>query len=243
MILPMRHVSLHQRIRSDIEGRIRSGEWPPGHRIPYEHELMVEYGCSRMTVNKVLTMLADARMIERRRRAGSFVSRPHPHIEQVALDIPDIPIEVAARGHQYRFQLLRKRQRKPRQKLAHEVEIAGDGSLLALQGLHMADGRPFALEERLINPVVAPQALAMDFSDTAPGSWLLQHVSWTRAQHRISAIGADAAQAQLLQVEPNAPCLVIQRQTWIGEQPVTYVTQVFLGASYDLVARFSHGAR
>jgi DNA-binding transcriptional regulator YhcF (GntR family) len=81
-----RAATLNHRIRSDIEGRIRSGEWPPGHRIPFEHELMAQYACSRMTVNKVLAMLADAGMIERRRRAGSFVARPHPHMEQVALD-------------------------------------------------------------------------------------------------------------------------------------------------------------
>ena len=52
----MKH--LHQRIRDDIEARIMSGDWPPGHRIPFEHELMAEYGCSRMTVNKVLSTLA-----------------------------------------------------------------------------------------------------------------------------------------------------------------------------------------
>lgn len=234
-------ISLNQRIRSDIEGRIRSGEWPPGYRIPYEHELMAEYGCSRMTVNKVLTMLADAGMIERRRRAGSFVSRPHPHIEQVALDIPDIPLEVAARGHLYRFQLLQQRQRKPRR--GQEEEMAVDGSVIALQSLHLADGRPFALEERVINPVAAPDAAGMDFAATVPGSWLLQHVPWTRAQHRISAIGADAGQAALLQVAEGTACLVIERRTWRGEQPVTYVKQVFLGDSYDLIARFSPGSR
>ena len=31
--------SLHERILGDIEGRILSGEWAPGHRIPFEHEL------------------------------------------------------------------------------------------------------------------------------------------------------------------------------------------------------------
>lgn len=236
-------MSLNQRIRRDIEGNIRSGAWPPGYRIPFEHELMVEYGCSRMTVNKVLTVLADAGMIERRRRAGSFVARPHPHIEQVALDIPDIPIEVAARGHQYRFQLLHRRQRKPRRGIAQEAEVAEGGTVLALQSLHLADGRPLALETRVINPLMAPQVLEMDFSATPPGSWLLQHVNWTRAEHRISAVGADAGQAQLLQVAVNTPCLMIQRQTWRGEHPVTFVTQLFLGDSYDLVARFSPGAR
>src|ERR671928_222402 len=34
----MKH--LYQRIRDDIEARIMSGEWPPGHRVPFEHELM-----------------------------------------------------------------------------------------------------------------------------------------------------------------------------------------------------------
>lgn len=53
-------VSLHQRIRSDIEGRIHSGEWPPGYRLPFEHELMAQYSCSRMTANKVMSMLAES---------------------------------------------------------------------------------------------------------------------------------------------------------------------------------------
>ena len=71
--------TLYKRIRADIEKRILTGEWPPGHRIPFEHELMARYGCSRMTVNKALSELAQADLIERRRRAGSFVRRPqHP---------------------------------------------------------------------------------------------------------------------------------------------------------------------
>lgn len=234
-------MTLNQRIRGDIERKIRSGKWPPGYRIPFEHELMVQYGCSRMTVNKVLTALAEAGMIERRRRAGSFVSRPHPYIEQVALDIPDIPVEVAKRGHSYRFQLLGRRLRKPRQRMAHEVEIAEGGQLLALQSLHLADEMPFALEERVVNPLAVPQALEQDFKGVVPGSWLLEHVPWTRAQHRISAAGADERQAGLLRIPPGTACLVLDRQTWRGERPVTFVRQVFVGESYDLVARFAPG--
>ncbi|HEU6442679.1 MAG TPA: GntR family transcriptional regulator, partial [Microvirga sp.] len=67
-------VHLNQKIRRDIEGKIMSGEWPPGHRLPYEHELMAEYGCSRMTVSKVLSGLAVQGLITRRRRAGSVVA-------------------------------------------------------------------------------------------------------------------------------------------------------------------------
>src|SRR4051794_41920341 len=68
--------TLYKQIRLDIERRILTGEWPPGHRIPFEHELMARYGCARMTVSKALSELAQADLIERRRRAGTFVGRP-----------------------------------------------------------------------------------------------------------------------------------------------------------------------
>ena len=59
--------------------RILSGEWPPGHRIPFEHELTARYGCSRMTVSKALGELVEAGLIERRRSriwpdAGGIIS-------------------------------------------------------------------------------------------------------------------------------------------------------------------------
>ena len=59
--------TLYKQIRLDIERRILTGEWPPGHRIPFEHQLMTRYGCSRMTVSKALSELAQTDLIERRR--------------------------------------------------------------------------------------------------------------------------------------------------------------------------------
>lgn len=233
--------TLNQRIRRDLEHQILSGAWAPGFRIPYEHELMAQYGCSRMTVNKVLTALAESGMIERRRRAGSFVARQSPHLEQVALEIPDIALQVSAMGLRYGYRLLQRELRGPHAHDEGEIALAASAQVLALRCLHLADERPLALEHRLISPVGVPEAGAVDFSRTAPGSWLLQNVSWTRAQHRISAWGADAATAQLLDVKPGTACLVIERHTWRGEQAITRVRQIFLGDAWDLVARFAPG--
>ena len=96
--------TLHQRILGELENRIVSGEWPPGHRIPFETELTEIYGCSRMTVNKVLTQLAAAGLIERRRKAGSFVVQPRS--EAAVLAIHGIEAEVKALGLPYRYELL-----------------------------------------------------------------------------------------------------------------------------------------
>jgi len=234
--------SLNQRIRTEIERRIGSGQWPPGHRIPPEHELMAKYDCSRMTVSKALTALAQAGIIERRRRLGSFVARQHPHLEQVALDIPDIPQVVTERGFSYAYQERLRRLRAPVPSNDQESHFDAGDRVLELHGVHLADGTPFALESRLISALAAPEALGADFSATAPGSWLLEHVPWTRAEHRIRAVNADALDATLLEVDVGAACLVIDRRTWRGAQPVTAVTQAFLGTNYDLVARFSAGS-
>ena len=101
--------TLHQRILSDIEGQIVSGAWPPGHRIPFEMDLAAQYDCSRMTVNKVLSALADAGLVVRRRRAGSFVSRPR--VQSAILQIPDLKAEIEKRGERYGYRLLDLRKR------------------------------------------------------------------------------------------------------------------------------------
>ena len=97
-------MTIAERIRSEIEARIVSGDWPPGHRIPFEHELVTQYGCARATVGKALTALVRSGLIERRRKAGTFVA--YPHVQSAVLDIPDIGKAIAERTGSYRFDLL-----------------------------------------------------------------------------------------------------------------------------------------
>ncbi len=229
--------TLHRRIRADIEQRILSGTWRPGDRIPFEHELMTQYGCARMTVNKAIASLAEAGLIVRRRRAGSFVAQPR--IQSVILEIPDIQAEITERGEEYGLRLLTRRRRKPLANRADERELAGKGDLLALRCLHLANGRPFALEDRLISLASVPEAQNIDFAKESPGTWLLGHVPWTQAEHRITAVNADRDTAATLDIEVRAACLALERRTWRASEHITYVRQIFPGTHYDLIARFA----
>ncbi|ADG11765.1 histidine utilization repressor [Caulobacter segnis] len=231
---------LHLRIREDIERRIRSGAWPPGHRVPFETELMGQYGCARMTVSKAMTALVEAGLIVRRKRAGSFVARPKVHAP--VLNIPDIQAEIEARGEAYAFRLLARVVRDADREAPGEVELASGGKLLALDGVHDAGGRPFALERRLVALAASPQMDAEDFAEITPGAWLLEHVAWTEAESRISAVNANAEVARLLALDEGAACLMVDRRTWREGRGVTRVRQIFPGDAYDLVARFGPSA-
>lgn len=229
--------TLHRRIRAHIEQRILSGAWPPGHRIPFEHELMEEFGCARMTVNKAMAALAEAGLVVRRRRGGSFVAEPRVHAPVLA--VPDIRADVEARGRNYGLRLLSRNRRAAAEDCADEAQLAQGDDLLVLECLHLADERPFAIEHRLISLMAAPEAADADFDLTPPGTWLLAAIPWTEAEHRIAATNVDARLAALLDVAPQTACLSVERRTWRGDVHVTHVRQLFPGSDYDLVARFT----
>ena len=167
-----------------------SGAWPPGHRVPFEHELMETYSCSRMTVNKVMSALADAGLVVRRRRAGSFVSRPR--VQSAILQIPDLKAEVEKRGERYGYRLLdlHKRAGLGARQSAPRRRRPRARCWRCAAGMKR-EGQPFAIEDRLINLQAVPDALQQDFSVTPPNTWLVGHVPWTEAEHRITACNAD----------------------------------------------------
>lgn len=230
-------MTLNQRIRSDLEKKILTGEWPPGYHIPFEHQLVDHYKCSRMTVNKVMSALAASGLIERRQKVGSFVSRPK--VLSAVLEIHDTKSEVEARGLHYDYKLLNSRRREATKAEQNELSLPPETEVLALRCLHLANSEPFALEERLINVSVVPHAIEVDFSIHPPSTWLLSYIPWTQAEHHVWATNADSAVAKALKIPEQTACLVVKRRTWRSDETVTTVRLTFPGHSYSLIARFS----
>ena len=229
--------TLDRRIRADLEGRIRSGEWKPGDRIPTEQALMAEYGCARMTVSKAVAALALAGLVERRKKAGSFVAAQR--VQTAVLEIPDIPALIAARGEAYRFGLLTRKVRPLNPDDPDEAALSKDGPVLEVTGVHIAAGEPFAFEQRILNLAEVPEAEGLAFDVVPPGAWLLKHVPWTEARHRIAAVNADTAAARRLGLAPGRACLVVERHTYRGGAWITFARMTFPGHRYDLVATFA----
>ncbi len=232
----MTATALHERIRTDIESRIISGALKPGDKIPSEMELMGHYDCSRMTVNKALSSLSSAGLLNRRKRAGSFVARPRT--VAMMLDVPDLPTELARRGKVYGFRLLHRRISDTKYRRAIAEKIGCEGRVLVTQGVHFADDVPVAYEERLVSLAAVPEIETQHFVNEPPGTWLLRHIPWTEAENRISAQAADAVSARALKIDEGAPCLSVERRTWRAAECITYVRQLYVAHSYELIARF-----
>ena len=227
------------RIEADIEGRILSGAWPPGTRIPYEHALMQQYGCSRMTVSKVLGAMSARGLIVRRRRAGSFVAMPAS--ERSILKIEDFAEQARGAGQTYRHAVHRRRQRRLGAAEAAALHLPRASRVLDIQCRHEVDGIAVAWEERLIVLDTVPAAANETFLAIAPGSWLLRHVPWNEAEHVISACNADPKRAAQLCIGEGDACLELHRRTWLQGALVTEVRLIHPGTRYRFSGRFSPG--
>lgn len=229
-------VSLHTRILTDIKQRILSGGWQPGHRIPFEIDLAKSYGCSRMTVNKALTELARADLIERRRKAGSFVRVPRS--QAALLEIRDLRDEVEELGRTYGFKRLTMQRRMAGDADRRRLGCAPAGAVMVLTCLHFGSDVPYCVEERIINLAAVPAAAGESFMTAAPGPWLVAHVPWTEAEHRITAVLPSKKCAAYLDIVPTAPCLVVERMTWRAAVPLTHVRFTYPGNAREMIARF-----
>lgn len=234
-------VTIHQKIFNDIETRIVSGEWQPGHRIPIEQVLVAEYRCSRMTVSKALSALVERGMIVRRRKTGSFVASPQ--IDRTVMDIQDISTEAELAGHRHDYRILSRKIERLELPEAKKLAEPAGAEILRLQCLHAVDGTPNAIERRIIMLDVVPLARDEDFALTPPGKWLLAQVPWSRARHVIRAVSADASTARLLHTERGKACLSLIRQTWQNGRTVTYVEITHPGDRFQFAGDFQPAAR
>ena len=223
---------LHDQIRRAVCKPIVSGAWPPGQRVPSEHELMALFGASRMTVNRAMSTLAEDGLIHRRRRTGSLVASPPGDRAIVAMDAVRTAVE--AGGHTYAYESLARHRTRATDDIAGRFRIAAGTPLLNLSSRHFADGRPVALEDHWINLAAIPEAAEATFDKTPPGEWLASRLPWPKSQYTVSAVNAAAAIAKLLDLVPGAACLKIDRHGWHGDIPATFATRLSPGAGLAL---------
>jgi GntR family histidine utilization transcriptional repressor len=225
-----------QQIRRALADPILNGQWPPGTRIPTETALTGKFGTSRMTVSKAIQTLVADGLVLRRRKVGTLVAERAQ--ERPVFEIWDIADLVARSGGRYAYKLLECRKLGPDPERRELLGVSLRTPVLWLRCMHLSDGRPIQLEERLININAAPNITCQPLETQGPGAWLLAKVPWTDAEHKIFAREAPAEVAAELQVKMGTACLVVDRRTWNQGTPVTLARLWHPDGRHNLVGHF-----
>ena len=223
-----------QSVQDEVLRRIHAREWKPGDLIPNEADLAVEFGCARSTVNRALRSLAESGLLDRRRKAGTRVAAEP--VAKATLDIAVIRQEVEARGSTYTYQLIGRAQVVPPLGISGAMQTAAAEPLLHVRALHLADGAPYAIEDRWINTGNVPAALAEPFETVSANEWLLRNAPYTHGDIAFAAVQAQAADAAILNVPTHSALFAIDRVTWDTNVSVTKVLLLF-APGYQLRTR------
>jgi GntR family transcriptional regulator, histidine utilization repressor len=224
-------------VKAALRERIAKGGWKSGVRLPSERELVQEFGCARMTVHRALRELGEEGLIERRQGSGSYVAELHP-ISNL-LQVRDIHDEIRARGHAHSTRVLGVVREKADAATATAMRLRRGAAVYHVQLVHLESGVPIQLEDRHVNPALAPDLLARDFTQVTPSFVLFEHAPLTEAEQVVEAVLASAAQARALEVAVGSALLMVSRRT-VSQGAVASVARLYHpGARYRLIGRFS----
>lgn len=69
-------VPVYRQVAAILRGRIESGEYQPGRRLPSVRGLVQEFGIAELTARKALRVLVDAGVAEMTPGMGTYVKNP-----------------------------------------------------------------------------------------------------------------------------------------------------------------------
>lgn len=214
-----------QSVREEVQRRILSRQWRPGDIIPAESDLAREFGCARATVNRALRDLAEAGLLDRRRKAGTRV-RIHP-VRKATLEIPVIRREIEGKGLAYGYRLLLREEARPPTEIRQRLATRQGQALLHVVALHLANGTPYVFETRWINPLAVPEAMTADFGAISPNEWLVTNIPFEHGDIAFSAMTAGPREAAILGCREGDGLFVIDRTTRSARHAITAVRLAF----------------
>ncbi|TDD83014.1 GntR family transcriptional regulator [Saccharopolyspora karakumensis] len=203
------------RIRTELEQRIRSGALLPGSKLPTEAELREQYSVSRATAQRVLTELAQAGLVERHRRRGTFVAegaRQENLLRLVnpALQGPEIPGRHAVDSAAV----------IPARDADVEMPgVDGDAPVTQLRRLKFdVDDNPIAVELSAVPFSLAPRLLDEDLAHLTVHDYFSRNgVPAAKSRVYVDPVLLDDDTASRLHLTPGGAVIRLRRLTWLTD--------------------------
>jgi GntR family transcriptional regulator len=224
----VRPIRYHQ-IAEQLRRRILAGELSSGQVLPSEAALGAEHDASRVTIRKALELLRSEGLVESRQGFGWSVAALA--LRQPLVGLVTIEEQLAAQGKVSERRVLEFRFID-----APPVAAANLGQrVLEVRRLNLADDTPFARVT-----VWCREDLGASLSKAAVERSSFYELLAERPASATQTIGAEAMaadDAELLEVPPGGPALVVRRVTVsAGGRPLLVAEHVFPGHLTEFVA-------
>jgi GntR family transcriptional regulator len=240
---PNSALPLYHQLYEVLHDKIVNNAWQPGDLIPAEFELTDKYRVSRITVRRVLDMLAKEGLIKRERGRGTFVAEPR--LEHGLSRIVNFTEDMLQRGYQPSTQVLFAGMVPASDFIAEKLNIAEGEQLVRFDRLRMGDDEPMCIEHSYLIHSYVPGILKYDFGKHSLSKVKSSEygIRWKRATQVIEAILSPPDLAHQLRIKTNSALLFIERVSFSQHNiPVEYLRAYYRADRYRLYNEVVGGA-
>jgi GntR family transcriptional regulator len=235
---PTSPVPLYSQIETDLRRRIRSGELGAGMAVPPEYALSRIYGVSRHTVRTALGRLEGDGLIERGAGRGTFV-RPQGERIRFYLD-RSFTQQMAELGYGSRSRVLSVEASTVAPEDPSPLRARIGATCLRLSRLRFGGDEPIGVQHTTVLTRLCPGLERHDFERESLYEVLSREYQLVvrEIQHTIGAALADEARAELLEIRPGAPLLVVGTTALLERREILeYTTSFYRADRYEYSTR------
>ena len=228
------YLKVYQRLKEQIE----HGAYPVGTLLPTESSLQQEFGVSRTTVRKAVSLLvADGYIHVQQGRGTEVVSGvPAPHYYKFP-NITSIQEVFSATDQPMLVRKMYIDRTPASSETAKALAIEPETPVFRIQRILCINGEPFALVKNYVRMDIAPELDRYQGQFLDLYSFLQEQygITFQAGQEHISATAAGFVESQLLEVDPGAPLLLCTRYAQAEQYPLEFAKTYLRPDRYDLV--------
>jgi GntR family transcriptional regulator len=234
---------LYHQLYEILHDKILNHEWKPGDLIPAEFELTERFKVSRITVRRVLDMLAKEGLIKRQRGRGTFVAEPR--LEHGLSRIVNFTEDMIQRGFRPSTRVLFAGLVPASDYIADMLDIDEGEELVRLDRLRLADNEPMCVEHSYLIHKFVPDILKNDFSKVSLSKLKAARygIRWRRATQVIEAMLSPPNLSHELGLKANSALLYIERVSYSQKNlPMEFLRAYYRADRYTLHNELVGGA-
>ena len=225
MLNPHAPVPLYHQLAEILLSRIRTGEYPPGGRIPSENQLAATFGIGRPTARQAVERLVRRRWLERRRGSGTYVREKPKEVGLFSLDGTHASFQ--REGLQVSTHVL-----SPMRSSTVDSPQANPfcgKRVYCFSRLIRVEAEPVLVEDMFFDPATfagidSVELKGRSLSEIAEEHYYLRPV---RAKQNFRISNPDSRIAAALGIEPSVPVLAVQRYLDFPGAPCAFFSELF----------------
>jgi GntR family transcriptional regulator len=227
--------SLVDQVHDALLEDLLAGSLEPGAKLPNENVLAERFAVSRATIREAVLRLLEAGYLSRRHGSGTFVT--HAPRTRHALDTTvSYTAMIRQAGHEPGETVVSRTVRAPSEAERDQLELPGDDSLIEVERVRLADGRPVIYSRDRI-----PESLLAEVAEHPLDSSLYDILQGAGhpvagASAQLTPTLADKKLARLLSVKPGTPLLHIDQVDYDDDgRPVMLSHEWHVADAFELI--------